>query len=176
MLHICHQILLPWSPSLMDGLLNYAKGQEIFMSLLGPHPHPSEGVGRSFRAGEIYKVFEGTIFLPFPAASFSSAPQRTGQLAPAVCAGGGGRQGRGENNGVGGGQAPPASLHQLCTASCCPLRGSPFLLSSVWGRIAKLWMLATCLSQPPPSIPLPTFSQVPCSCDRRRRGHFSSLT
>lgn len=132
MLHICHQILLPWSPSLMDGLLNYAKGQEIFISLLGPHPHPSEGVGRSFRAGEIYKVFEGTIFLPFSAASFSSAPQRTGQLAPAVCPGGGGRQGRGDNNGVGGGQAPPASLHQLCTASCCLLWGSPFLLSSVW--------------------------------------------
>ena len=44
----------------------------IFISLLGPHPHSPEGVGRSFRAGEIYKVLEGTIFLHFSAASFSS--------------------------------------------------------------------------------------------------------
>lgn len=112
--------------SVIDRILNYEKGREILISLLGPRPHPSEGAGRSLRAGEIHQVLKGAVFLP-PQQSPSALFPLRGQLAPAVCPGGGRRQGTGRGSRGGGGGATcqsPSTPRPLVAV----LRGSPFLL------------------------------------------------
>lgn len=138
-LPIHHQTFLPWSPPMMDGLLNYEKGQEVFISLFRPRLHPLEGVGGSFPAEKSIKSSKEPFF--WPQQPLSAPFPLRGHWAPSVCPGGGGSRG-GERATEGRGKRHLPISIDWTPSSCCLLGEAVFSLGLGAEELPSFQMLA----------------------------------